>query len=109
MSNILKKDAIFKECIKSWEEIRREKNKAIKVPWYSELNHVKQEYTKINTAYSSSEETSLMDQQELQRSDRSQWSHRMDKNDTAIIKEERRNLHERREGDILGADRGEAR
>lgn len=32
----------------------------------------------------------------------------MDKNDPAINKEERRNLHER-EGDILGADRGEAR
>lgn len=106
MSNILKKDAIFKECIKSWGEIRREKNKAI--TWYSELNHVKQEYTKINTVCSSSEETSLMDQQELQRSDRSQWSNRMDKNDPAINKEERRNLHER-EGDILGADRGEAR
>ena len=29
----------------------------------------------------------------------------MDKNDTAINKEERRNLHERREGDILGKKR----
>ena len=70
---------------------------------------MKQEYTKINTVCGSSEETSLMDQQELQRSDRSQWSHRMDKNDPAINEGGRRNLHERREGDILGADRGEAR